>query len=425
MDRAFLVLRAIVLLCGLGWLYFAPLTEDGKIKAVQVFVFYTCYVSVLYAAIFFNIRRIRIFYLVGLIFDLIFIFLLLMLTGGVASSFFIAFYILVALHSFYYGLKVGLLVSLASSMIYFVSYVDSLFPIHWTDFSLRIFFMFILSVSAGLLTRMMRRDRERIAQLNQQLRNSLGSLQRAQQKLIETAKLTALGEMTMDIAHEIRNPLVAIGGYARRCNAKIDPELPEKKYARIIVDEVERLEKILRDLLTFSREKQEQLRDIEISPIIERAAESSLDELARKRIRINREYNHDLPRIRGDEHQLEQLFIQLIGNAEQAMTEQGVLTLRAHVRNKGLRPMVCIEVEDTGTGIPPKILERIFDPFFTTKENRGRTGLGLSVSRRIVEEHGGTITVASKVGKGSIFSVLLPAAQAQSGGGDNGREVDE
>jgi len=317
----------------------------------------------------------------------------------------------VALHSFYYGLVTGLIVSTASSLIYLISYVDSGFPIHWTDFALRIFFMYMLSVSAGLLTGKMRRDREKIEILNRELEKSLCHLEKAQKKLVETTKLAALGRMTADVAHEIRNPLVSIGGFARRLNGALYPDAPEKRYARIIVEEVERLEKILRDLLLFSKSPVREFRVIEIPPLVEKSLEIFLDDLEKKEIRTVREYSDSLPVVSGDEQQLEQVFVNVIGNAVQAMSRGGVLTLRIRPASRDGRTMLSVGIQDTGPGIPDEIRERIFDPFFTTKEIGEGTGLGLSVSRRIVEEHQGKIEVESGEGEGSLFIIFLPGRE--------------
>jgi signal transduction histidine kinase len=416
MDSAFLVLRIVVLFGGLGWVYFAPLTPDQKIKALYVFLFYSFYVSALYVTIFFHLEHIRAFYLVGLFFDLIFIFLLLMLTGGVASSFFTAFYLLVALHSFYYGLIVGFFVSVASSLIYFVSYVDSGFAMHWTDFAIRILFMFMLALIAGLLSEKMERDRKRIALLNQELRESMENLKRVQNKLIESTKLTALGRMTSDVAHEIRNPLVSIGGFARKFVNKTDPDSPERRYANIIVHEVERLERILRDLLTFTRGPARGIKEIKIRKLVERCLLMRGEEITEKSIRTACELADTLPLIEGDEEQLEQVLLNLIGNAVQAMEPKGLLTLRAYPLERDGQSLVGIDVQDNGPGIPEEIRDRIFNPFFSTKNEGKGTGLGLTVSRRIAEEHGGRIMVESELLKGSTFTIELPVHQNENTG---------
>jgi len=418
MDTLFLVLRLVVLGGGLGWLYFVPLSHDLKVRAFTVFLFYSFYISVLYVTISFNLERIRFFYLVGMLFDLLFIFLLQMLTGGAASSFFIAFYILVALHSFYYGLTIGLAVSVASSLIYFFSYVQSGYLMHWTDFALRIFFLFILSISAGLLSGMMRKDREKISLLNHHLEESLEHLERTQQKLVETTKLSALGRMTADVAHEIRNPLVSIGGFARKCLATIDPASKEKRYVQIIVDETTRLEKILRDLLMFTHGPAKEVQEIDLPKLIEWGIELNRDELEDKRIQVVRKFGPVLPGILGDRDQLEKVFFNMILNAVQAMNGSGTLTIRADSLKKDGADWVRVEIEDTGEGIKAEDLNRIFDPFFTTKDSGEGTGLGLSVSRRIVEEHHGRIAVESTPGVGSTFAVEFPVQDRKKAAGN-------
>ncbi|NOY52502.1 MAG: hypothetical protein GXP58_02650 [Deltaproteobacteria bacterium] len=425
MDNLFLGLRLVVLAGGLSWLYFVPLNHDLKLRAFSVFLFYSFYVSVLYVTIFFNLERIRFFYLVGMLFDLLFIFLLLMLTGGAASSFFIAFYILVALHSFYYGLVVGLFVSTASGLIYFVSYVDSGYSMHWTDFALRIFFLYILSISAGLLSRMMRKDREKISLLNHHLEESLKNLEEAQQKLVETAKLSALGRMTSDVAHEIRNPLVSIGGFARKCLHTIDPDSRERRYVQIIVDETARLERILRDLLMFTHGPARELQEINLSKILERGIAMNRDELKEKEIRVVRRIDPALPRVLGDRGQMEKALMNIILNAAQAMDGKGTLTVVTEPFVKDGMEWVRVEIQDTGTGIPSENLDRIFDPFFTTKESAEGTGLGLSVSRRIVEEHHGTISVKSVEGRGSTFVIQIPVLDRGSAEKNTGKEEGE
>jgi signal transduction histidine kinase len=266
----------------------------------------------------------------------------------------------------------------------------------------------------GFLSGMRQRDREHITLLNRHLEESLDHLERAQQKLIESAKLTALGRMTRDVAHEIRNPLVSIGGFARKCMATIEPDSKEMRYVKIIVHEVERLEKILRDLLMFSRGPVRQPEEIHVPTVLEKGVQINLDDLREKGINIVREIGENLPTLYGDAEQLEEAFVNLIQNAVQAMNPTGVLTLRAAPESKDGGTSVRIEIQDTGEGMSEEILERIFDPFFTTKEGAEGTGLGLSVCRRIVEEHHGTIAVQSRPGEGSIFTILLPVLRSDT-----------
>jgi signal transduction histidine kinase len=188
----------------------------------------------------------------------------------------------------------------------------------------------------------------------------------------------------------------------------MDPSSQEKKYLKIIVDEVERLEKILRDLLIFSRGPHLEPRKISIPPLLEKSIDMHREEIREKKIRVVREFGEHLPELIGDEEQLGQALSNMISNAEQAMTSGGVLTVRAYSRTEDEAMNIYVEIQDTGKGIPEENLDLIFNPFFSTKHAGEGTGLGLSVSRRIVEEHNGRINVESTVGKGSTFSIVLP-----------------
>ena len=229
--------------------------------------------------------------------------------------------------------------------------------------------------------------------------------------------------MTSDVAHEIRNPLVTIGGFARRCNAKIDPALPEKKYAQVIVDEVGRLEKILRDLLTFTKGPPRAFIKIKLVSFLEKCILMVKDEIQEKEIQVVNEFSEDLTFLYGDQEQLEQVFLNILLNAIQSMQRGRLLTVRAYLTGGHEETFVTIEVQDTGTGIPEEIRERIFNPFFTTKIGGEGTGLGLSVSRRIVEEHHGRIELESKIGEGSTFRVSIPQNLKQPSGMTSREEV--
>jgi signal transduction histidine kinase len=133
-----------------------------------------------------------------------------------------------------------------------------------------------------------------------------------------------------------------------------------------------------------------------------------MEEIREKKIRVVREFGEHLPELLGDEEQLGQALSNMISNAEQAMTSGGVLTVRAYAKTEDETMNIYVEIQDTGKGIPEENLDLIFNPFFSTKHAGEGTGLGLSVSRRIVEEHNGRINVESTVGKGSTFSIVLP-----------------
>jgi signal transduction histidine kinase len=230
------------------------------------------------------------------------------------------------------------------------------------------------------------------------------NLRETQERLIQGEKMAVLGEMAASVAHELRNPLVAIGGFAQRLN-RIATGAREKEYAAIVAREVQRMETMLANILDFSRKEMLCFTECHIPRVIEEALALEYDTMLRGSVELVTEIAESLPTIQGDEQKLRQVMINLIANARQAMSAGGVLTLRAYRTTLRGDEAVTVEVEDTGGGIPADILRNIFNPFFTTKE--GGTGLGLPISHRIVEQHRGRIEVQNRA-KGAVFILRLP-----------------
>jgi two-component system sensor histidine kinase HydH len=230
-------------------------------------------------------------------------------------------------------------------------------------------------------------------------------LRETQERLIQGEKMAVLGEMAASVTHELRNPLVSIGGFAKRLSKITLPETREHEYASIIAREVMRMEEMLSNILAFSKKHMLCLTDCSLSDIVEESLYLEADILDRDSVRVLREIQPDLPAIRGDEQKLRQVVINLIANARQAMAGGGTLTVRAYRTALRGDEAVGLEVEDTGGGIPPEVMRNIFNPFFTTK-GKG-TGLGLSISHRIIEHHHGEIEVENRE-KGAAFIIRLP-----------------
>lgn len=229
-------------------------------------------------------------------------------------------------------------------------------------------------------------------------------LRETQERLIQGEKLAVLGEMAASVTHELRNPLVAIGGFAQRLS-RVAVGGREKEYADIIAREVQRMEAMLSNILDFSKKEMLCFGECQLQQVIEEALSLEYDALLRGSVRLVTEIPESVPVIQGDEQKLRQVMINLIANARQAMSAGGVLTLRVYPTTLRGDAAVTIEVEDTGGGIPVEILRNIFNPFFTTKE-RG-TGLGLPISHRIVEQHRGRIEVKNR-DQGAVFILRLP-----------------
>jgi len=228
----------------------------------------------------------------------------------------------------------------------------------------------------------------------------------ARDLLVRTKTLATLGEFSAGVAHELRNPLVAIGGFAKRLAKKLEGESREAQYARIIAREVEGMESILNQILEFVGGAGPHFTTVDIPHIIGQVSMLFHDRMRENNINLETKYDRRVRNLRVDEVQMRQLFINLIKNSIEAMKDGGELRITTTYIEEG-DGGVGFEIADTGEGIPADDLSHIFDPFFTKKETG--TGLGLSMCSRIVEtNHGGRIFVDSKVGRGTSVLVWLP-----------------
>ena len=234
------------------------------------------------------------------------------------------------------------------------------------------------------------------------------SLREAQEKLIQQEKMAALGEMATSMAHEIRNPLVSIGGFARRLKDKPVSGDKVKKYSEIIYEEVSRLERILQEILAFAREAKPAFVATDLNKVIDDVFTLYKDTLSSKNVRVKTDISQGMPLISADPQQLKQVFINLFANAEQAMGESGgVLFIESRLSNQ-MPPEIIIEISNTGPSIPHDIMANIFNPFFTTKSSG--TGLGLAIVHRIIDSHKGKIHVKNRTAPddGVTFMITFP-----------------
>jgi signal transduction histidine kinase len=406
-DIGFFLLRIIALAGTVGWLLVAPVPRETVSTFLRIAGFFLAYCLLVYTLLFFRFDRKRDIYRLFLLFDFAFVYLLIVHSGGFASSFFIGFYLLTALHAFYYGYRSGMVVAAVCTVIYLLAglRVSAIEPI---DFLLRISFLFLIALPIGLLSVILRKDNEKIESLNRDLTESLESLKHLQGKLLEAEKLSALGRLSANVAHEIRNPLTAIGGFAKRLEKRLPENTAEKEHAKIIVHEVARLERILRDTLTFSREAKFHLRHSDMNDLLV-WTEAKFAELCReKNLLLTVRPAPGLPSCIVDEDQIRQSLDNLVTNAIDAMTDGGTLTLATKAECKNGTHYVVIDVADTGPGVSPESVKRIFDPFYSTKEIGHGTGLGLSICKKIMEEHRGSIRVSAAPGGGAMFSLYIP-----------------
>jgi len=240
-----------------------------------------------------------------------------------------------------------------------------------------------------------------LQEINTQLLNT-------QNRLIQSEKLAALGEVVASIAHEIKNPLVSIGGFARRLERNLKENSSEKKYMRIVLKEVNRLENVLNQTLVFSRDLPLPSDHLDMNRVLEDCLSILEGEFQEGHISVNCDLASNLPPLVSDPQQLKQVFLNLFVNAIQAMGSGGQLSVKTSLVQKQEKPWLQVEVEDAGGGIPQENLENIFNPFFTTKQEG--TGLGLAITHKIVTRYGGEIEVINRPGQGATFVVRFPLA---------------
>ena len=251
-----------------------------------------------------------------------------------------------------------------------------------------------------------REDREKwAATLESKVIERTQKIREMQSVIIRSEKLASLGELSAGIAHELNNPLTGIVLHASIIAN--DTELPSrlKEELNTITYEADRCARIVKNLLDFSRKTEPKKGMNNVNDTIDRALSLVQHLAAFQNISIEKQYASDLPDLLLDSGQMEQVFINMFVNASQAMEEGGRLILWTGLDDVGRS--VIIRIKDTGQGIPEDKIGRIFDPFYSTKGAKG-TGLGLSVSYGIVEGHGGTIEVSSKVGEGTVFTITIP-----------------
>jgi hypothetical protein len=267
-------------------------------------------------------------------------------------------------------------------------------------------------------------------------------LQRSHHQLLHQERLAALGEMAAHVVHEIRNPLVSIGGFARRLAKRLLDREPEGQYAQIIAREVDRLERIVRDVQGMSREIHPARVETDLHPLLQDCLVLFAERIAQQRVQLRMDLGGQPPVVWLDPVQIKQAVVNLLANALEAMPGGGILTLSTRIaRTAGgqlvessigqlgrpepeegedltsrqidqsttrqvTEEWVVLEVSDTGGGIPQAILDDVFNPFFTTKE--AGTGLGLTLVRRIARAHGGRVEVDNRPGEGVTFRLWLP-----------------
>jgi len=255
-------------------------------------------------------------------------------------------------------------------------------------------------VGEGMVKRIPVQSNDEIGELSNAFNEMLNRLDNAIDEQERMCRLAATGELAATLAHEIKNPLNAIGGAATYIGKHTKGTLV-KEFVTVISSEVSRINNLTSTLLSFSKTAEPNPEPTDLNKLVREALYLMSKESPELRVSLKEDLAKDLPFVACDYNQVKQVIINLLINALDAVDENDVITVRTWRRKN----KTYLAVEDTGKGISPEIIHNIFNPFFTTK-TRG-TGLGLAISKKIAREHGGDLTVESTPGKGSTFTLIL------------------
>lgn len=242
-------------------------------------------------------------------------------------------------------------------------------------------------------------------ELTRQIEIAKAKLLQAQSQLIQSERLAALGEMAAVVAHEVKNPMTSIRASTQMIGQTLKEDDSSKRYVKFVMQEIDRLDRIVHSILTFSKPPKPRFMEGDVNKLLQRILNFMEKEIAQAGVKLEVDLDPKLPTIRMDPEQMEQVLLNIIQNglffASRAKEKHMKISSGAKASKE-----VIVSIEDSGGGIPDENLKKIFEPFFTTKTQG--TGLGLTISQRIVEAHGGKIKVTNHPGQGAVFSIHLP-----------------
>ena len=320
------------------------------------------------------------------------------------------FYIVpIILGAYWFGIRGGVLVSIVSTVLFTPHIFVWMDPV-WSIYNyVEIFLFLLIGGMTGVLIEMERSQRQRykdalvgLDESHRKLKAQTEVLFQTEEQLRRADRLSALGELSAGMAHEIRNPLGSIKGAAEILKDNYGPDAPQHEFIEILLKETDRLNKIVQEFLDFARPQPPELREENINDLIESVLALTAQSARKAGVSVEKHLDHNAGKGNLDPGLLKQAFLNLILNSIQAMPDGGTLSVTSVRRDEWIE----VKIADTGMGISTESRKKLFSPFFTTKKDG--TGLGLAITYRIIQNHRGTIDVASEPGKGATFTITIP-----------------
>jgi signal transduction histidine kinase len=406
-ERVFAVLLAAAMVGGLATLGLDPLRPREQIDLYSLVVWFALYKVGVFALVTVYPRSTRSIFLGALGIDLLLVFVLLFLTGGGYSLFYLLFFPLVAVNAYYFGPWLGLAAALIAGGLYAGAATLATPWVGWTPVTILTVLFGLPAVTVGIVAVRERRARGEVERLNAELTGTLNRLQAAQQELLVAERMATVGRLSLKVAHEVRNPIAAIELNAELLQdivlGRAEAEMQEAGgLVAAIRDQVNTLDALTEEYLAFARFPKPHFEDESINHLLEELAAFVRPVATRQGLTIHVATDPTVPMMEIDRVLLRQAILNLVKNAMEALSRGGALTIASRCEGEGVE----IAVSDTGGGISAEVAGRLFEPFFTTKPQG--TGLGLSITRQIIEEHGGELAWHNRAGTGATFTIRLP-----------------
>jgi signal transduction histidine kinase len=412
-ERVFAVLLAVAMVGGLATLGLVPLRPRQRVDLFSLVVWFGAYKIGIFALVTVNPRATRVIFSCALAIDLVLVFALLYLTGGGDSLFYLLFFPLVAVNAYYFGPWVGLGAALVAGGLYTLS--AWLVPpwVGWVPGFILSTLVGLPALTLGLVANRERGARAEVERLNDELTGTLSRLRAAQDELIVAERMATVGRLSLKVAHEVRNPISAIELNAEMLQEVIRDGTADKDEAATLVtairDQVKTLDALTEEYLTFARFPKPHFEEEPVNDLVRELADFVRPVAVRQGLTLHLELDPAVPTLEIDRGLLRQAVLNLVKNGLEALSRGGALTLATRFTGDAVE----IAVRDTGGGISDDVGKRLFEPFFTTKPQG--SGLGLSITRQIIDEHGGEVRWTSHPGAGTTFTIRLPLARARRG----------